>query len=66
MDRNQATQKIQQLIDKYNKVLSEGRISKYNEEMTKKDFILPLFEALGWNTTDSTEVTAEEKISKKE
>ncbi|MDI9577694.1 MAG: hypothetical protein QM398_06130, partial [Thermoproteota archaeon] len=65
MDRNQATQKIQQLIDKYNKVLSEGRISKYNEEMTKKDFILPLFEALGWNTTDSTEVTAEEKISKK-
>ena len=50
MDRNQATQKkFQQLIDKYNKVLSEGRISKYNEEMTKKDFILPLFEALGWN-----------------
>jgi len=33
--------------------------------MTKKDFILPLFRALGWNTEDSTEVTAEEKISKK-
>ncbi|MBE0519412.1 N-6 DNA methylase [Candidatus Bathyarchaeota archaeon] len=33
--------------------------------MTKKDFILPLFRALGWNIEDSTEVTAEEKISKK-
>lgn len=33
--------------------------------MTKKDFILPLFDALGWKTADSREVTAEEKISKK-
>ena len=33
--------------------------------MTKKDFILPLFEALGWKTSDSREVSAEEKISKK-
>jgi type I restriction-modification system DNA methylase subunit len=32
--------------------------------MTKKDFILPLFTALGWDTQDSNEVTAEEKISK--
>jgi len=58
-------QEIKSLVDKYNKVVDEGRFNKYNEEMTKKDFILPLFRALGWNTEDSSEVTAEEKISKR-
>jgi type I restriction-modification system DNA methylase subunit len=57
--------KIQKLLEKYAEVVEEGRVSKYNEEMTKKDFILPLFDALGWKTADSREVTAEEKISKK-
>ena len=33
--------------------------------MGKKDLVLPLFRALGWDTEDSTEVTAEEIISKK-
>jgi type I restriction-modification system DNA methylase subunit len=63
--QNEIKQEIRNLIDKYNKVVEEKRVSKYNEEMTKKDFILPLFRALGWNTEDSSEVTAEEKISKK-
>ena len=58
-------QEIRKRLEKYNKVVEEKRVSKYNEEMTKKDFILPLFRALGWNTEDSSEVTAEEKISKK-
>jgi type I restriction-modification system DNA methylase subunit len=58
-------EEIKKLLDKYNRVLQEKEVSKYNEEMTKKDFILPLFRALGWNTEDSNEVTAEEKISKK-
>jgi len=58
-------QEIHKLIIKYEKILTEKRINQYNEEMTKKDFILPLFRALGWNTEDSNEVTAEEKISKK-
>jgi hypothetical protein len=65
MDRTVATQKIKALLDKYLTAVKDGRISKYNEEMTKKDFILPLFDALGWNTSDSIEVSAEEKISKK-
>ena len=60
-----AKEEIGGLVEKYNKVLGENRVSKYNEEMTKKDFILPLFRALGWDVEDSTEVTAEEKISKK-
>jgi type I restriction-modification system DNA methylase subunit len=62
---NSALDKIQNLLEKYAEVVKEGRVSKYNEEMTKKDFILPLFNALGWKTADSREVTAEEKISKK-
>ena len=65
MDRDIASQKIKALLDKYDTAKKEGRISKYNEEMTKKDFILPLFDAIGWNTSDSREVSAEEKVSKK-
>jgi type I restriction-modification system DNA methylase subunit len=56
---------IKELIEKYNKVVEEKRDSKYKEEETKKDFILPLFRALGWNVENSSEVTAEETISKK-
>lgn len=65
MDIETIKQEIEKLINKYNKVIEEKRVSQYNEEMTKKDFVLPLFRALGWNTEDSNEVTAEEKISKK-
>jgi len=65
IDKKVAKEEIGRLVEKYNKVLRENRVSKYNEEMTKKDFILPLFRALGWDVEDSNEVTAEEKISKK-
>jgi len=62
---NASLNKVESLVERYQETVKEQRISKYNEEMTKKDFILPLFEALGWKTDDSREVTAEEKISKK-
>ena len=65
MNKENAKQQIKQLVEKYNKVVEEKRVSKYNEEMTKKDFILPLFRALGWDVENSSEVTAEETISKK-
>ena len=64
MNKETAKQEIEKLVVKYNKVVEENRVKKYNEEMTKKDFILPLFRALGWKVEDSREVTAEEKISK--
>jgi len=64
MDVETIKQEIGKLIEKYNRVVVEKQDIKYNEEMTKKDFILPLFRALGWNTEDSNEVTAEEQISK--
>ena len=60
---------ISELVSKYEDTKKSGEIKKYNEESTKKDFIQPLFESLGWNfsnrgkTNDS--VSAEESISKK-
>lgn len=63
--KEETKKQIELLINKYNQVVSSGKLNKYNEEMTKKDFILPLFRALGWDIENSEEVTAEEKISKK-
>ena len=65
MDKEIAKPQIKKLVEKYDRVVEENRVAKYNEEMTKKDFILPLFRALGWDVENSSEVTAEETISKK-
>lgn len=62
MDQDLVKQKIQALIEKYTS-LSAGEISKYTEEETKKDFILPLFEALGWDVNNKKDVSAEESQS---
>ena len=63
----EAKKKIEQLIAKYEEIKANGAIKKQSEEQTKKDFILPLFEALGWDvySKDKAEVTAEEQISGK-
>ena len=69
MNTEDVKQRIKELVDNYTTLAEEKRISKYNEEMTKKDFILPLFEALGWNVYNkpnkTDNVSAEETISKK-
>ncbi len=65
MNIENSKQQIKELLEKYNRVAEEKRISQYNEEMTKKDFIQPLFKALGWDTENSNEVTTEESISRK-
>jgi type I restriction-modification system DNA methylase subunit len=62
--KEEAKEVILKLIELYDKVVASGRLKKYTEEETKKDFILPLFRALGWNMEDSSEVSAEEQISK--
>jgi len=61
--KKEAKIKIQDLIRKYEAVKASGKIGKYTEEETKKDFILPLFATLGWDIFDKNEVTAEEQIS---
>ena len=67
MNKEQAKEKIKKLIDNYEK-LSEAQKKKYNESMTCKDFILPLFLALGWdvyNNDSDNEVTSETQVSGK-
>ncbi len=68
-DYNIDFERILELISKYEQIKKSGEIKKYNEESTKKDFILPLFEALGWNVDNrgksNDSVSAEETISKK-
>ncbi len=63
MNKNQAQEKIKFLVDKYKAVKASGRLDTYTEEETKKDLILPLFEALDWDIFEKNEVTAEEQIS---
>lgn len=52
---------ITKLIDKYNR--EKGK--RYNEDATKKDFILPLFKMIGWDVDNSNEVTPEDNVSRK-
>ncbi|MDP3056983.1 MAG: N-6 DNA methylase [bacterium] len=60
--QEQAKEKIKALVEKYEKIKSSGKLKSYTEEETKKDLILPLLEALGWNVFDKNEVSAEEHI----
>jgi tRNA1(Val) A37 N6-methylase TrmN6 len=64
MDEKIVKQEIQKLVDKFEKIDKDGKSKKYNEEQTKKNYILPLFRALGWDV-ESDDVKAEEKVSKK-
>ena len=61
-DKELVKQKIQELVEKYETAKEAGRLRSYSEEETKKDFILPLFRALGWNIEEKKEVSAEEYI----
>lgn len=62
MNKSQAQEKIKALIEKYEYLKSAGLIKSYNEANTRKNFILPLFQTLGWDI-QSEEVTEEEKAS---
>lgn len=63
LTKEQAKEEIKILADKYNEAVCAGKVKSYSEELNKKDFILPLFRALGWNLEDGAEVSAEEQIS---
>jgi predicted type IV restriction endonuclease len=66
MNKEEAKQKIQELIDKYENLKAEGKIKLYNEAQTRNEFIEPLFEYLGWdmrNIKNNNEVTTEENVS---
>src|SRR5688572_17428870 len=61
--KEQAKQKIGALIEKY-QAIPEKRRKAFNEAEVCKDFILPMFAALGWDTTDSDEVAAEVRVNR--
>lgn len=56
-------EKIKNLVAKYETEKAAGKIAKYSEEETKRGFIEPLFEALGWDFSSKQEITLEEQIS---
>jgi len=56
-------EEVKSLVKKYEDIKNSGKLKFYSEEQTKKDFILPLFEILGWDVYSRTEVSAEETIS---
>ena len=56
-------QDLKNLVKKYEDIKNSGKLKLYSEEQTKKDFILPLFEILGWDVYSRSEVSAEETIS---
>jgi len=63
MEQSRAREKIQSLVEKFQREQVSGVIAQYNESETKTGFIEPLLQALGWNTQDRNEVGLEEKIS---
>ncbi len=65
MTKDEARLAVQDLVEKYDDIKAANKIRDFSEEDTKKDFILPLFEALGWDVSNRAEVTAEEQISGK-
>ena len=63
MDKSEARQKITSLLEHW-RSLSPSQIRQdYQEANTCKDFILPLFDALGWNTGLADEVFAERQAA---
>jgi len=58
MNKGEAKEKIKILVQKFEK-LTVAEKRSYNEAMTRKDFIIPLFDALGWDVY-SNEVVEEE------
>jgi type I restriction-modification system DNA methylase subunit len=50
------------LINKF-QTLDQHKIKGFNEAATKQGFIQPLFEALGWDFTDTDEVSPEDNTS---
>lgn len=61
MKKAKAREALAALVDKYDS-LSDQYKRGLNEANTRKDFILPMFRALGWNTDDSQEVSEEVRV----
>ncbi|MBA7507537.1 hypothetical protein ES706_06256 [subsurface metagenome] len=62
--KEEAHREIGKLVAKYRR-LDGKAIRRYGEANTRRNFIEPLFRALGWDISNREEVTEEESISRK-
>ncbi|MBN3037652.1 MAG: N-6 DNA methylase [Candidatus Diapherotrites archaeon] len=65
MSKEAAKQRVQALVEKFQRVSDDGKLKSYSEERTKNEFIEPLFEALGWdmrNERTEEEVIKEQRV----
>jgi type I restriction-modification system DNA methylase subunit len=60
---SEARIEVERLVDRF-AGLRAHNLKRYNEAATRQEFILPLFDALGWNTRDTREVSPEEQVSR--
>jgi len=58
--REEARQETAKLVAKYQS-LTATAIKKYTEADTRRIFIMPLFQALGWDVYSREEVAEEER-----
>lgn len=49
ISKEQAYQKIQDLVTRFDEQLTSYKRAEYNETLTRRDFIDPFFKALGWD-----------------
>lgn len=62
-DKDTARAAIARLVENFHNTPKRQR-DGYNEQQTREYFILPLFRALGWDTANPAEFSAEEQISR--
>lgn len=56
-------QRIAELLEQWRSLGNPQIRQDYHEANTRKDFILPLFDALGWNTASADEVFEEQRVA---
>jgi len=62
-DQEIAYSEIEKLVRNFKSIHAAKR-KNMNEMQTRLGYILPLFRALGWDTSDLNEVSPEEKVSR--
>ena len=59
--KERAKRQIEKLCEEYQNILSEGKTPEFSESDVGSKFILPLLEALGWNTKKIDEVKEQQR-----
>ena len=60
--KEQAKQKIEELVERFRRNLDVYKKSAYNETQVRREFIDPFFEALGWDVSNKQGFAEHEKF----